>query len=97
MVTDNLRFEWLQSLLLLIILGALLLLLLRQTMELSRIRGYTGKITKVFTIEACGDKIEKREFREGDYVGLVTGECGEGLQKRIIGIYSEEVQESKSG
>ncbi|MEN2999872.1 MAG: hypothetical protein ABDH61_04790 [Acidilobaceae archaeon] len=83
--------DWLQPLLVLLLLGTLLFILLRQSMELSR-SSAMGKATKAFTLEACGDKVEKREFKEGDYVGLVTGSC-EGGAKRIVGIYVEEVQE----
>ncbi|MCX8195638.1 MAG: hypothetical protein N3F67_00915 [Acidilobaceae archaeon] len=84
--------EWLQPLLVLLILGALFFLLLRQTLELSRVRGV--RAVAGYTLEACGDRVERREFREGDYVGLVTGSC-EGGPKRIIGIFVEEVGEQQ--
>jgi hypothetical protein len=87
--------EWLQPLLLMLLIGVLLLLLLRQTMELSRMREAV-RITRVLTLVACDDKVEQRPFKEGDYVGLIVGECGEGKQARIIGIYVEEVPVEKS-
>ncbi|MCS7106751.1 MAG: hypothetical protein NZ902_01415 [Acidilobaceae archaeon] len=87
----NSAMDWLQPLLVIFLLGLLLFVLLRQSMELSR-SASAGRAVKAYTLEACKDKVERREFREGDYVGLVTGNCEEGV-KRVIGIYVEEVQE----
>jgi hypothetical protein len=92
MVTQTTNpLEWLQPLLLIVIMGILLLLLLRQTMMLSRAGEAYPKVQRVVTLVACGDKVEARPFKEGDYVGRVLGDCGEGRQARIVGIYSEEV------
>jgi len=85
--------DWLQPLILMIVVGLLLLLVLRQTMELSRARGELMKVRRVYTVTACGDKIEVRPFKEGDYVGLILGDCGDGKQARVIGIYVEETRE----
>lgn len=95
MVTQSNPLEWLQPLLLIAIIGLLLLLLLRQASELMRAREAYVKTTRVVTLVTCGDKVEARPFKEGDYVGLVLGDCGEGRQARIIGIYSEEVSPEK--
>ncbi len=95
MVTQSNPLEWLQPLLLIAIIGLLLLLLLRQASELMRAREAYAKTTRVVTLVTCGDKVEARPFKEGDYVGLVLGDCGEGRQARIIGIYSEEVSPEK--
>ena len=88
--------DWIQPLLLMVIVGILLLLVLKQTMELSRVRGEFAKARRVYTVTACGDKMEVRPFKEGDYVGLILGECGEGLQARVVGIYVEEAPQEKS-
>jgi hypothetical protein len=96
MVTQTTNpFEWLQPLLLIIIMGMLLLLLLRQTIALSKAREAYAKVQRVVSIVACGDKVEVRPFKEGDYVGRVLGECGDGKQARIIGVYSEEITPEK--
>ena len=93
--TSNL-LDWIQPLLLIVIVGILLLFVLKQTMELSRVRGEFMKTRRVYTVTACGDKVEVRPFKEGEYVGLVLGECGEGLQARVVGIYVEEAPPEKS-
>ncbi len=96
MVTQTTNpLEWLQPLLLMLIIGLLLLLLLRQTIELSKAREAQARMKRVVTLIACGDKVESRPFKEGDYVGLLLGDCGEGRQARIIGIYVEEVPPEK--
>ncbi len=51
----------------------------------------------VTVIEECGGKAVTRDFKEGDYVGLVLGQCQEGGVRRIIGIYAlPEEKKSKA-
>lgn len=83
--------EWLQMILVLLALGAAIYLLLRQATELTVRREL--KITKAYTVEACGDNIEKRDYKEGDYVGMISSTCPDGTPKRVIGIYVEELQQ----
>ncbi|MDM7275184.1 MAG: hypothetical protein P3X22_003565 [Thermoprotei archaeon] len=81
--------ELLQPIIFMLITGLLILILLRQALILSR-AGASQKKLQPYTLESCGDKVERRPFKEGDYVGLITGECEGGVPKRIIGIYVDE-------
>jgi hypothetical protein len=51
---------------------------------------------KIYVIEACGDNEYRREFREGDYVGKVVGECENNRKRVIKAIYVEEVRPAKT-
>lgn len=83
--------EWIQMILVLLAIGAALFLLMKQVTEVSSRK--TIKVTKAYTLEACGDKVERRDHKEGDYVGMVSSTCPDGTPKRVVGIYIEEIQQ----
>jgi len=89
-VVDGGTLEWLQPLLLIVMLMAVIALTLRQATELRRMQEQAAKKTKTLTIIDCGGQGRvERSFKEGDYVGKRVGECkeGEGL---IVAIYTVE-------
>jgi hypothetical protein len=89
-MVDGGTLDWLQPLLLIVMLMAVIALTLKQATELRRMQEQASRKTKTLTIIDCGDsgKVE-RSFKEGDYVGKRVGDCqeGEGL---IIAIYTVE-------
>jgi hypothetical protein len=50
---------------------------------------------KLITVIECDKtgKETKREFQEGDYIGKIVGECGQGGQEIIKAIYSVEIKQ----
>ena len=80
---------WFQSLFLLLILTMLLAVMLKQASEYRRLREM-GQRRRIVSVEECGGKLSERPFKEGDYVGKVVGDCGEGNVKRIVAIYAVE-------
>ncbi|MCE4612426.1 MAG: hypothetical protein F7C07_01145 [Desulfurococcales archaeon] len=97
-MVDGGSLEWLQPLLLIVMLMAIIALTLRQASELRRMQEQASKKTKTLTIINCGDsgRVE-RSFKEGDYVGKRVSECknGEGLIEAIYTI--EEKPAPKQG
>ena len=74
---------WLQSLLILLSLGAVIYLTIKQARDVMKLAEETQE--RIYTEIRCGSDVIKREFREGDYVGAATDECEGG---RIVGIYA---------
>ncbi|MGC9210489.1 MAG: hypothetical protein ACP5FT_04425 [Acidilobus sp.] len=46
------------------------------------------KRPRIVTVEECDGNTSTRDYREGDYVGLVEGQCPGGGPRRIVGIYA---------
>ena len=88
MAVDGSMPSWLQSLLILLSLGAVIYLTIKQARDVMKLTEETQE--KIYTEIRCGSDIIKRDFREGDYVGAITDECEGG---RIVGIYAVAPQE----
>ena len=88
-MVDGGSLEWLQPLLLIVMLMAIIALTLRQASELRRMQEQASRKTKTLTIINCGEsgRVE-RAFKEGDYVGKRVDECkeGEGLIEAIYAV-----------
>jgi len=74
---------WLQSLLILLSLGAIIYLTFKQARDVMKLSEEEREV--IYTEVECGNNTSRREYKEGDYVGKVTDECEGG---RIIGIYA---------
>ncbi|MGC9071163.1 MAG: hypothetical protein ACP5HK_00475 [Acidilobus sp.] len=72
---------------LLIMIVATTAMTIKQMNEIKRLQE-ARKRPRVITVEECDGKTSTRDYREGDYVGLVVGQCPGGGSKRIIGIYA---------
>jgi len=81
-------------LLLIVMLIATTAMTVKQMNEIRRLQELR-KRPRVITVEECEGKTTTRDYREGDYVGLVSGQCPGGGPKRVIGIYA--IKEEKKG
>ncbi len=79
---------------LLIMLIATALMTFRQMNEIRRLQEARRR-PKVLTVEECEGKTTTRDYKEGDYVGLVVGQCPGGGSKRVVGIYA--IKEERKG
>ncbi len=82
--------SWIQPILILITLGIVIMLTLRQASELKRLQESANIRPKIITVIDCGGERKERDFKEGDYVGLVIPECGGEKKGLIVGIYAVE-------
>lgn len=76
--------------------GAAIYLMARQAKQIEEMQKRLQRKVKRVTIIQCAEGAKKRDFKEGDYVGLrveCPGEEGEGY---IISIYAEEEGQEKS-
>lgn len=92
-------FEWLQGFLFIVMLLLAVLLVLRHMVEARRLAQQAQVKRKIFTVVDCGEKTLKREYREGDYVGMLAkGEC-EGNDGLVVAVYAVEpkTEEKKKG
>ncbi|MCE4623927.1 MAG: hypothetical protein F7B11_04170 [Caldisphaeraceae archaeon] len=86
-----------QAILLFIVLIVVVLLTIRQANELKRI-SYMQKRPKFVTVEDCNGMVSTRDYKEGDFVGLVEGPCdNDGNLRRIVGIYAITEEKKKKG
>ncbi|MCE4607621.1 MAG: hypothetical protein F7B61_01505 [Caldisphaeraceae archaeon] len=86
-----------QAVLLFIVLIVVVLLTIRQANELKRI-SYMQKRPKFVTVEDCNGMVSTRDYKEGDFVGLVEGPCdNDGNLRKIIGIYAITEEKKKKG
>jgi len=74
--------DWLQTLLLLLSLGAIIYLTFKQARDAMKLSEEEQEI--IYTEVKCGNSVSRREYREGDYVGKPVNDCEGG---RIVGIY----------
>ena len=80
--------------LLMLLLIATSALTVKQMNELKRLQG--RRRPKLFTVvEDCDGKVTTREYKDGEYVGLVLERCPNGGLKRVIGVYA--LKEEKKG
>jgi len=86
-----------QAILLFIVLIVVVVLTIRQANELKRI-SYMQKRPKFVTVEDCNGMVSTRDYKEGDFVGLVEGPCdNDGNLRRIVGIYAITEEKKKKG
>jgi len=92
--------EWMQSLILLILLAAAVYMMLKQAKEMKEMQEKLKRKSQVFTVIECiGDgKVtrKKRPYRDGDYVGKPVDEC-DTSKGYITLIYSEAPEEEGKG
>jgi len=92
--------EWMQSLILLILLAAAVYMMLKQAKEMKEMQEKLKRKSQVFTVIECiGDgKVtrKKRPYRDGDYVGKPVDEC-DTSKGYITLIYSEAPEEEGAG
>ncbi len=74
-------------LILLVMLVATTAMTIRQMNEIKRLQE-ARKRPRVLTVEDCEGKTSTRDYKEGDFVGLVLGQCPGGGQRRVVGIYA---------
>ncbi len=79
----------------LVILMALLAIFSARQATLARTLALAKGQQKIYVIEVCGSNEFKREYREGDYVGKIVGDCENEGKKVIKAIYVEELQQPK--
>ena len=87
-------FQLYMFFLLLLLLVATSALTVKQMNELKKLQ--SRRRPKLFAVvEDCDGKVTTREYKDGEYVGLVLEKCPNGGLKRIIGIYA--LKEEKKG
>ena len=79
---------------LMIMLVATTFMTFKQVNEIRRLQEARRR-PRLVTVEECEGKATARDYKEGDYVGLVIGECPGGGPKRVIGIYA--IKEERKG
>lgn len=85
-----------QAILLLVVLVIVILLTIRQANELRKL-AETQKRPKFVTVEDCNGMITTRDFRQGDFVGLMEGPCdNNGNIRKIVGIYAIKEEKTKN-
>lgn len=85
-----------QAILLLVILVVVIFLTIRQANELRKMTEMQ-KRPKFVTVEDCNGMVTTREFRQGDFVGLIEGTCdNNGNPRRIVGIYAIKEEKQKN-
>lgn len=81
-------------LLLILLLAMTTAMTVKQMNDLKRLQ--MRRRPKLFTvIEECDGKTTTRDFRDGDYVGLVLERCQGGGLRRVIGIYAVPEEKKK--
>jgi hypothetical protein len=86
-----------QAILLLVVLIIVILLTFRQANELRKMTDMQ-KRPKFVTVEDCNGMITTRDFRQGDFVGLIEGPCdNNGNIRKIVGIYAVKEEKQKKG
>jgi hypothetical protein len=81
---------------LIVLLAATTAMTIKQMNDIKKLQELR-KRPKIVAVEQCGGSTSTRDFREGDYVGLVTGSCSDGTPRRIIGIYAIKEESKKRG
>ena len=74
----------------------LMLLLFRQMYESRKAIEASRIQRKLVTVEECNGERKERDYREGDYVGKVVGECKEGKRLVITGFYTEIIKPERT-
>ncbi len=85
----NLLNNELFQIVLLTILMAILAVFSARQAAVARMTALQKREEKIYVIEACGSSERKREYKEGDYVGKVVGDCEGGNKAIIKAIYVE--------
>lgn len=83
--------QWLQSLLMILLLVFLAVAMLRQAAA----ERQPVEARKLVTVEDCGGRRVERDFTPGDYVGRILGDCDDGSPRRVIAIYSVKAEPGK--
>jgi hypothetical protein len=93
LLNSNILNNELFQVVLLTILMALLAIFSARQAAIARNMMLRKQSPKIYVIEVCEGKEIKREYKEGDYVGKVLGECENGTKRVIKAIYVEEAQQ----
>jgi len=90
--------DWMQSIMVLILLLVTIFLVVQQANEMKRLQEGPKRRGKIVTRIDCGGEKKERPFQEGDYVGKQV-DCGGEERGWIVAIYSleEEQKGKKSG
>lgn len=88
--------EWVQPLIMIASITLLMMLLFRHMYESRKAVEASMVKKRLMVIEECGGRKKSREYREGDYVGKVVGEC-EGGKTVITGFYTEVIKPREGG
>ncbi|MEB3766009.1 MAG: hypothetical protein GSR77_07610 [Desulfurococcales archaeon] len=91
-MADTLYPDWLQSIIVFILLGVVIYMLMRQARELREMQERLQRKVKRYTIIDCNGKDYTREYKEGDYVGA-QADCPENQKGYIKAIYAEEPED----
>ncbi len=75
--------------------GAAIYLMARQAKQIEEMQKRLQRKVKRVTIIQCAEGTRKRDFKEGDYVGLKVNCPGEEGEGYIIAIYAEEEDQEK--
>ncbi len=86
---ETLYPDWLQSIIVFILLGVVIYMIMRQARELREMQERLQRKVKRYTIIDCNGKEHKREYKEGDYIGAIA-DCPENQKGYIKAIYAEE-------